>query len=86
MFVLNRAICDCQEPWLVSSGYILFTAQPIPNGEAATLQPSAAYPGMPYSGVGKLPNPALPFASATSQPLYLSLPVSISLFAPGSVY
>ncbi|XP_063889855.1 CUGBP Elav-like family member 4 isoform X22 [Scylla paramamosain] len=26
--------------------------QPIPNGEAATLQPSAAYPGMPYSGVG----------------------------------
>ncbi|ROT69801.1 putative CUGBP Elav-like family member 4-like [Penaeus vannamei] len=27
-------------------------AQPIPNGEAATLQPSAAYPGMPYSGVG----------------------------------
>ncbi|XP_042863085.1 CUGBP Elav-like family member 4 isoform X16 [Penaeus japonicus] len=28
------------------------SAQPIPNGEAATLQPSAAYPGMPYSGVG----------------------------------
>ncbi|XP_068235393.1 CUGBP Elav-like family member 4 isoform X5 [Palaemon carinicauda] len=26
--------------------------QPIPNGEAATLQPSTAYPGMPYSGVG----------------------------------
>ncbi|XP_069950673.1 CUGBP Elav-like family member 4 isoform X17 [Cherax quadricarinatus] len=27
-------------------------AQPIPNGEAATLQASATYPGMPYSGVG----------------------------------
>ncbi|XP_069950674.1 CUGBP Elav-like family member 4 isoform X18 [Cherax quadricarinatus] len=26
--------------------------QPIPNGEAATLQASATYPGMPYSGVG----------------------------------
>ncbi|KAK8735821.1 hypothetical protein OTU49_005330 [Cherax quadricarinatus] len=28
------------------------SAQPIPNGEAATLQASATYPGMPYSGVG----------------------------------
>ncbi|XP_069986527.1 CUGBP Elav-like family member 4 isoform X6 [Penaeus vannamei] len=32
-------------------------AQPIPNGEAATLQPSAAYPGMPYSGVAVYPAP-----------------------------
>ncbi|XP_066972993.1 CUGBP Elav-like family member 4 isoform X12 [Macrobrachium rosenbergii] len=31
--------------------------QPIPNGEAATLQPSAAYPGMPYSGVAVYPAP-----------------------------
>ncbi|XP_066973006.1 CUGBP Elav-like family member 4 isoform X23 [Macrobrachium rosenbergii] len=33
------------------------SAQPIPNGEAATLQPSAAYPGMPYSGVAVYPAP-----------------------------
>ncbi|XP_071520348.1 CUGBP Elav-like family member 4 isoform X16 [Panulirus ornatus] len=35
--------------WDIQSSKV---AQPIPNGEAATLQPSAAYPGMPYSGVG----------------------------------
>ncbi|XP_069950663.1 CUGBP Elav-like family member 4 isoform X10 [Cherax quadricarinatus] len=32
-------------------------AQPIPNGEAATLQASATYPGMPYSGVAVYPAP-----------------------------
>nr|XP_045602666.1 CUGBP Elav-like family member 4 isoform X6 [Procambarus clarkii] len=40
--------------WDIQSSKV---AQPIPNGEAATLQPSAAYPGMPYSGVAVYPAP-----------------------------